>query len=708
MAQSIAQPASGLRNVDALLSGSKWSGTISFSFPDAASDYSAAVAYPKDGFVKALRPVSALQQQAALNAVDLIASYTNAQFVNKGADTADIRIAQTADTALGTGLAYVPNSDASGSGGDVWLGPSLSARPALPGTYAYMGVLHELGHAVGLKDAHIPNGPASAVLPTGLDALEYSIMSYRSYLGAPLTSYTNGPVDFPTTFMIADIRSMQEMYGANYSTRSGDTVYAWNPATGTMSINGVAQTAPAGNRVFMTVWDGGGTDTYDLSAYTGAMWVDLRPGRMSEISKDQLARFGSDKFGTVYAQGNVYNAMLVRGDTRPMIENVIGGAGADWLIGNQGANLLQGGSGADTLVGLQGSDTLMGGAGGDTYLLSDWDDQFIEEADGGIDTVVVTIAEQGGSYTLGAQIENGTLDDWPGNLRLGPAPGAGSQPALASPGASAVFTLTGNALANRLLGDAAANILIGGEGADSLIGAGGADTLRGGEGDDVYFISDTLATVVELQGQGTDSVTLQITSPLGAPVSASYTLASWVENGTVGMGKTSEPGKIDLIGNALANQLSGNSGPNLLMGGDGADTLRGEAGADTLVGGAGADWLTGGDGADVFVFDTLPAGARDVITDFSAGTDKLSFSRAAWAGLAGAAVGSQSGAWFWAGAGATSARDADDRLVYDTTTGTLYYDADGQGGVAAVAVVTLSSFSSSKPGLSAADFILTP
>jgi Ca2+-binding RTX toxin-like protein len=104
----------------------------------------------------------------------------------------------------------------------------------------------------------------------------------------------------------------------------------------------------------------------------------------------------------------------------------------------------------------------------------------------------------------------------------------------------------------------------------------------------VYLISDTLATVVELQGQGTDSVTLQITSPLGAPVSASYTLASWVENGTVGMGKTSEPGKIDLIGNALANQLSGNSGPNLLMGGDGADTLRGEAGADTLVGGQGA------------------------------------------------------------------------------------------------------------------------
>ena len=598
MAKSIAQPASGLRNVDALLSGAKWSGTISFSFPDAPSDYSADVAYPKDGFLKALRPVNAQQQQAAMNAADLIASYTNAQFVNKGADTADIRIAQTADTSLGSGLAYVPNADASGSGGDVWLGPAMSARPALPGTYAYMGVLHELGHAVGLKDPHIPAG-TGAVLPTGLDAVEFSIMSYRSYLGAPLTSYTNGPVDFPTTFMIADIRALQEMYGANYATQSGNTLYAWNPSTGTMSINGVAQTAPAGNRVFMTVWDGGGTDTYDLSAYTGPMWVDLRPGRMSAISKDQLARFGSDDSGTVYAQGNVYNAALVSGDTRSLIENAIGGAGADWLIGNQGANLLQGGGGADTLVGLEGSDTLVGGAGGDTYLLSDWDDQFVEEADGGIDTVVVTIAQQGGSYTLGAQIENGTLDRWPANLRLGLAPAASSQTA----GATSVFTLTGNALANRLVGDAAANLLIGGQGNDSLVGGRGADSLTGGQG---------------------------------------------------------------------------------------------------------ADWLTGGEGADVFLFDTAPDGARDVLTDFSAGTDKLSFSRAAFAGLAGAGVGTQSGAWFWAAAGATSAHDADDRLVYDTNTGTLYYDADGQGGVAAVAVLMLVGSSKDRPALSAADFILTP
>ena len=84
--------------------------------------------------------------------------------------------------------------------------------------------------------------------------------------------------------MIYDIAALQYMYGANYSTNSGDTVYKWNPTTGQETINGVAQAAPGGNTVFMTIWDGGGNDTYDFSNYTTNLSVNLQPGGWTTVS----------------------------------------------------------------------------------------------------------------------------------------------------------------------------------------------------------------------------------------------------------------------------------------------------------------------------------------------------------------------------------------------------------------------------------------
>lgn len=78
--------------------------------------------------------------------------------------------------------------------------------------------------------------------------------------------------------MMLDIAALQEMYGADYTTNSGDTVYKWNPNQGITYVNGVAAITPAANRIFATIWDGGGIDTYDLSAYTTALKIDLRAG----------------------------------------------------------------------------------------------------------------------------------------------------------------------------------------------------------------------------------------------------------------------------------------------------------------------------------------------------------------------------------------------------------------------------------------------
>jgi hypothetical protein len=109
-------------------------------------------------------------------------------------------------------------------------------------------------------------------------------MSYRSYVGGPTTGYTNETYGFPTTYMMNDIRALQEMYGADFTTNSSNTVYKWSPTTGEFFIDGVAQGQPGGagapasaNIVFMTVWDGGGNDTYDFSNYTTA-----RPNRQSQ------------------------------------------------------------------------------------------------------------------------------------------------------------------------------------------------------------------------------------------------------------------------------------------------------------------------------------------------------------------------------------------------------------------------------------------
>jgi serralysin len=144
--------------------------------------------------------------------------------------------------------------------------------------------------------------------------------------------------------MMLDIAALQQMYGANFGTNAGDTVYRWSATTGEMSINGAGQGASGANRIFMTVWDGGGTDTYDFSNYSTRVVIDLRPGEWSDTGLAQRANLGSGE----YARGNVANALLYEDDPRSLIENAKGGSAADLLIANDAANRLTGGDGQDT------------------------------------------------------------------------------------------------------------------------------------------------------------------------------------------------------------------------------------------------------------------------------------------------------------------------------------------------------------------------
>src|SRR5581483_9242821 len=165
-----------------------------------------------------------------------------------------------------------------------WYGDNTSqfGSPA-KGNYAWDTIIHETGHALGLKHPHDLIGSFGA-MPLDRDSVEYSVMSYRSYIGAGLGGYANASDSFPQTLMMYDIAALQLLYGANYSSNSGDTVYTWSPTTGQEFINGVGQGVPLGNKIFMTVWDGGGNDTYDFSNYITDLSVNLLPGQWTTAS----------------------------------------------------------------------------------------------------------------------------------------------------------------------------------------------------------------------------------------------------------------------------------------------------------------------------------------------------------------------------------------------------------------------------------------
>ncbi len=224
---------------------------------------------------------------------------------------------------------------------------------------------------MGLKHPHETVGSFGAI-PVSQDSEEYSVMSYRSYIGASTTSgLTNATWSFPQTLMMDDIAALQTMYGANYNTNNGNTIYQWDPNTGQEFIDGVAQIKPGGNTIFMTVWDGGGNDTYDFSNYHTNVTVNLQPGQWSTPSTTQLANLG----GGHTAIGSIANAYLFQGNTASLIENAVGGTGNDTLVGNTADNHLTGGAGNDTLDGVSGTDTA-------TYSGNSADYQVTANADG--------------------------------------------------------------------------------------------------------------------------------------------------------------------------------------------------------------------------------------------------------------------------------------------------------------------------------------
>ncbi|PDS77016.1 M10 family metallopeptidase, partial [Rhizobium sp. L43] len=526
----------GDQKVDGLLGDFAWSGMITYAFPTSSSSYT----YGDEKY-HSFSSISSQQQSLALYFMEQsygsaandgfsVEGFTNANFEAGSANTATVRFAQSSlpDTAW----AYLPASG--GPGGDVWFGTGYAGtendlRFPRFGNYAGHTLAHELGHALGLKHAH----EGGIVVPRAYDSLEYTIMTYHTYVGDDLSGYKYEHDGAPQTFMMLDIAALQEMYGADYTTNSDNTVYKWNPNQGITYVNGVAAITPAANRIFATIWDGGGTDTYDLSAYTTGLKIDLRAGGCSVFSQSQLADLGGGP-NNGYARGNIFNALLYHGNVASLIENVQAGSGNDTIIGNEADNTLWGNAGNDSLSGGSGNDTLIGGTGNDTYNVDSLADVVTEALNEGTDLIRTVLSSY--ALTINANVENLTFT------------GTGA------------FTGTGSSLANTITG---------GAGNDTLDGGAGNDTLIGGAGNDLYVVDASFDFVLESANKGTDTVRTALSS---------YTLSNNVEN-LIYTGSASFTG----TGNALANTITGGAGNDVLDGGAGADNLIGGAGDDTYV-----------------------------------------------------------------------------------------------------------------------------
>ena len=319
------------------------------------------------------------------------------------------------------------------------------------------------------------------------------------------------------------------------------------------------------------------------------------------------------------------------------LENLIGSAYNDTLIGNSLANSLVGGAGDDLLQGHGGNDTLVGGAGDDILQGHGGADTF--DGGEGIDTL-----SYGGS-NAGVFV----------NLLIGNAEqnfiGGHAEGDSFAEGAETSFeNLIGSAYADTLIGNAGNNILTGGGGADTLSGAGnadtivngsmvlGMDTLKGGDGIDNYVLAIAGSYTIQGDSDGGNLLFRGISNPndivatqdandptivrITAGDDIFVTIENYVDavfNIFYGDGSGGDVADRTLVLEASTEGTSGNDTltgdveDDTLDGMGGNDTIQGGGGNDTIVGGTGNDTLDGGAGADTYVFNS--GDGHDTIQD---------------------------------------------------------------------------------------------
>lgn len=520
------------------------------------------------------------------------------------------------------------------------------------GGYVFDSFIHEFGHEFGLNHPGLYNysGPGGVQInylnnaTWTYDRQQYSVMSY--FDGIDVGETTRWSASTP---LMADIEAVIRRFFSTVDAdgvrtyqvinlNTGDNTYGFNSSQYGYQLTSSGMQHDIG----FVIHDTGGVDTIDFSGSTAGTILDLRAGQFSSVN-------GHSNNVSIFAGHNA-------DATEYYVENGIGSAYADILIGNDGNNVLDGRGGADRMA---------GNGGDDVYFIDSANDVVRELANGGNDTVIVLdrsirirnianveniIYADGSTVTPGGGGGGGSTGGGGalGSIIFGDA---GDNTIDGGAGGNTIFGLDGDdlliggrdSLASRDINNTIAiadledqtesddgnDALYGGRGDDTIYGGAGDDTLDGGDGNDVLMGQDGID--VFRGGAGTDTVDFGHESPFQLLVNLETNVAS----GGTASGDTffsienliGSDDRIDrFIGTAAANHFwgrgggdyfNGRGGNDILDGGNDGDILYGEGGNDTIIGGAGQDYMNGGDGIDTVVYSGSSAG---VTIDLANGT----------------------------------------------------------------------------------------
>ena len=247
-----------------------------------------------------------------------------------------------------------------------------------------------------------------------------------------------------------------------------------------------------------------------------------------------------------------------------------------------------------------------------------------------------------------------------------------------------IENIVGSAFNDTLTGDNGGNALDGGNGNDTLNGLAGADNMSGGAGNDVYYVDNAADKATEAVGSGADTVYAGVNYALQAGQEVEALRAN---AGATGLILTGNEFNNTLVGGSGNDTLNGGNDNDIIVGSQGNDTLNGGNGNDYLDGQAGIDSLSGGAGNDTFAWNA-PTEGGDNITDFKIlGTDVLQFNAAAFGFTAPHLL--VNGSEFIAN-NSPVANHAGPTFLMETDVHNLFFDADGNGGGAAVLIAHIN------------------
>jgi Ca2+-binding RTX toxin-like protein len=623
----------------ALLSGSYWNGIevtgkpviVTFSFPTSLPAYDASIRGFTPATMASFQAFTATEQGQAVQALNEWSAASGLIFVQVAPGEGDLNF-QNIDLnttsnpsyAGAGGIGFYPFgnwdffsypyfSNDQDSSGEIFMNSQFLSG----GAVAYGTLLHEIGHAIGLKHpteivtdfAANPRVDHDQVLSS--DDPTRTIMATvgdGSGAGAHLLQ-----LDKDAAAFIYGAAGTGEVLNSSAAGTNTVSNWSWNAVTETLtqtavtigeairgsSVKDVINGSSGDDKLFGLAGDdrliggdgndklyggsgtnvligGKGDDTYYVANATDTVTENSGQGNDTVVAYvsftlssnvETLSLFGSGLTGKANNQGNT-----LFGDPT-FATKLIGGTGNDFLFA---------GSGNDTLNGGGSIDVMAGRLGNDIYYVDNAADVVTENPGEGSDTVYASVG-----YTLGAGSEIEFL--------------------RANAGATGL-TLTGNEFANTIVGGSAVDTLNGGGGNDTLNGGGGADVMAGGLGNDIYYVDNGADVVTENPAEGSDTVYAGVGYTLAAGSEIEFLRAN---AGATGLILTGNESANTVVGGAGNDTLNGGEGNDTLNGGGGVDTLNGGGGNDTLNGQAGADVMTGALGNDIYYVDN----GADVVTE---------------------------------------------------------------------------------------------